>query len=121
MDAPANAAGASEPPLILLPPSAALPQPRRWVRRAMAVMWPAFLLACVVQLLVFALVDPVDFHWDGGALNWSRQAIYAAAFFAFWLLAILSSALTVLLVMPAVELNTGAQASGRNESAPLDE
>jgi len=71
----------------------------------MWILWPAFLLACVVELLVFALVDPGDLHWHGEPIGLSRQAVYTAGFFAFWLLAIGSSALTLLLTRPARELN----------------
>jgi hypothetical protein len=71
----------------------------------MWILWPAFLLACAAELLVFALVDPSDLRWHGESIALSRQAVYTAGFFAFWLLAIGSSALTVLLVRPAAEVN----------------
>ncbi len=63
----------------------------------MVVLWPAFLLACAMELLVFALVDPGDMHWGGEALGLSRQAVYAAGFFLFWLLAAGAGALTLML------------------------
>ena len=53
----------------------------------MSILWPAFLLACVIELLVFALVDPADLRWGGEALALSRQAVYTAGFFVFWVLA----------------------------------
>lgn len=74
-------------------------------RNWMSILWPAFLLASAAELLVFALVDPGDLHWRGEAVGLSRQAVYAAGFFAFWLLAIGSSALTLLLTRPASEIN----------------
>lgn len=68
----------------------------------MSVVWPAFLLACVVELLVFALVDPGELRWGGEALGLSRQAVYTLSFFVFWALAMGSSALTALLArLPA--------------------
>ena len=75
------------------------------LQRLMWVLWPAFLLASACELLVFALVDPGELHWRGEALGLSRQAVYALAFFVFWLLAIGSSALTVLLSIPSAEVN----------------
>lgn len=75
--------------------------PRRW----MWVMWPAFLLACVTEMLVFALVDPGDLQWRGAQLTLSRQAVYTVGFFVFWLLAAASSALTVLLAIPRRSVN----------------
>lgn len=66
-------------------------------RTLLGIAWPAFLAACMLQAVVFALVDPHEVHWVGHELAWSRQAVYAAGFFVFWLAAALSSALTLLL------------------------
>ena len=79
-------------------------QARRW----MWILWPAFLLACALEVLVFALVDPGDLNWRGEALHVSRQTVYTAGFFAFWLLATAAGALTLLLARPAAELNSPA-------------
>ena len=72
----------------------------------MSVLWPAFLLACAMELLVFALVDPADLHWRGEALSLSRQAVYTAAFFVFWAVAAGAAALTLLLSLPASQVNS---------------
>jgi hypothetical protein len=77
-------------------------QARRW----MWILWPAFLLACALEVLVFALVDPGDLNWRGEPLGASRQAVYTVGFFVFWLLAVGSSALTLLLTRPAREINS---------------
>ena len=53
-------------------------------RKLMSIAWPAFLAACVLQVAVFAFVDPLELHWFGRELDWSRQAVYAAGFFVFW-------------------------------------
>ena len=64
----------------------------------MVIAWPAFLVAAVLEMVVFAVVDPGDLHWlDGAPLESSRQAVYTVAFFVFWALAMVSSALTLLL------------------------
>ncbi|AKJ28655.1 inner membrane protein [Caldimonas brevitalea] len=64
----------------------------------MWIAWPAFLVAGVTEMLVFAVVDPDDLRGLGGeSLALSRSAIYTLAFFAFWALCALSSALTTLL------------------------
>lgn len=70
-------------------------------RRMMWIAWPSFLAACVLQALVFALVDPLELNWAGRDLSWSRQAVYAGAFFVFWAATLLSSALTALLGLPS--------------------
>jgi hypothetical protein len=68
------------------------------VLRLMCVLWPSFLAACALEMLVFGLVDPGDLHWPvaGGAV--SRQAVYALGFFAFWAATAASSALTAMLI-----------------------
>ena len=74
-------------------------------QRWMWIAWPAFLVAGLLEMLVFAFVDPQDMRWFGQDLDLSRQAIYTLAFFAFWFLAMLSSALTTLLELPSAEVN----------------
>lgn len=66
-------------------------------RKLMWIAWPAFLAASLLQLVVFAMVDPLELHWFAQQLSWSRQTVYAAGFFLFWGAAILSSTLTTLL------------------------
>ena len=60
----------------------------------MWVLWPSFLIAGAASATVFALVDPLDVQFFGH-LTASRQQVYAGGFFFFWLMAALSSALTV--------------------------
>jgi hypothetical protein len=74
-------------------------------QRIMWIAWPAFLVAGVLEVLVFAMVDPQDIQWFGHPLEFSRQGVYTAAFFAFWLITMLSSALTTLLSMSPFEVN----------------
>ncbi len=74
-------------------------------QRWMWIAWPAFLVAGVLEMVVFALVDPSELHWQGHPLELSRQAIYTLAFFFFWGMAMLSSALTTLLAMSPFEVN----------------
>ncbi len=74
-------------------------------QRLMWIAWPAFLLAGVIEVLVFALVDPQDLQWFGHPLALSREGVYTLAFFAFWLLTMASSALTTLLSMSPFEVN----------------
>ena len=76
-----------------------------WGKRLMVIAWPAFLVAAVLEMLVFALVDPGDLHWSGSPLSLSREAVYTLAFFVFWGLTMASSALTTLLSLPASEVN----------------
>jgi hypothetical protein len=75
--------------------------------RWMWIAWPAFLVAGVMEMAVFAVVDPADLQWFGSSLNWSREAVYTVAFFVFWVLAMASSALTMVLAMTPHEFNQG--------------
>jgi hypothetical protein len=86
-------------------------------QRLMWIAWPAFLLAGVIEMLVFALVDPQNLQWFGQPLPLSREAVYTLAFFIFWLLTIASSALTTLLAMSPFEVNRcPLPADGRSEA-----
>lgn len=74
--------------------------------RVMAVLWPAFLMAGVMEMLVFAFVDPSQLQLFGGArLDWSPTAVYTVAFFLFWGVIAMAAALTELLEVGADELN----------------
>ncbi len=67
-------------------------------QRCMWIAWPAFLVAGILEMVVFAMVDPHDLHWfDGQPLGMSRQGVYTMAFFVFWALTMLASGLTTLL------------------------
>lgn len=76
-----------------------------WAKRMMWIAWPAFLVAGLLEMLVFALVDPQDLHWFGHPLALSRQGVYTLAFLVFWGLTMVSSALTTLLAMSPFEVN----------------
>jgi hypothetical protein len=72
------------------------------MRAALQILWPAFLGACLMELLVFVHVDPGDVHTLVGVpLALSRQAVYTLSFFAFWAVIALACALTWLLTRRA--------------------
>jgi len=73
--------------------------------RMLWIAWPAFLAACVLELMVFALVDPQELQWSGQGLGWSRDTVYTLAFFAFWLVSMGACALTTLLRKEPAEIN----------------
>ncbi len=79
---------------------------KRLARRAASVAWPAFLCASVLEIAVFAFVNPEDLHTlDGAGLALSSTAIYSLAFFAFWAVAAGGGFLTLLLHRSAEEVN----------------
>ncbi len=55
-------------------------------RRAVLILWPAFLAACLLEALIFSLVEPGEFQWFGQVSQLSHQAVYSVAFFCFWLI-----------------------------------
>ena len=63
-------------------------------RSLMWILWPSFLIGAATSAAVFALVDPLDVTFLG-YLQATRQQVYAGGFFLFWLMAALSSALTL--------------------------
>lgn len=79
-------------------------------RMLMLVVWPAFLAACLLELAVFAVVDPLDLRWAGTALTWSRPAVYTAGFFVFWVAASAACSLSSLLGMGADAVNRPTEA-----------
>ncbi|WP_409983951.1 hypothetical protein [Roseateles sp.] len=71
----------------------------RAARILMASIWPAFVMAGVLEGLVFSVIDPQDLHWFGGeAIEWSRSAIYSVSFLIFWLVTTIACSMTALLV-----------------------
>lgn len=88
------------------------PALRRWA----LVTWPAFLAACLLEVLVFSMVDPGEIHWLGHQLQASRQAVYTAAFFCFWLIAMASNTLVLWLQKP-VQLVNGSPNHAFNDTS----
>lgn len=49
------------------------------------VLWPAFVAAGLLELLVFAFVDPAALQLpDGSPLALGRTTVYSLAFLLFW-------------------------------------
>ena len=74
-------------------------------QRIMWIAWPAFLVAGVLEMLVFGMFDPLDMQWFGQPIEMSRQGIYTLSFFVFWAITAASSALTSLLSMSPLKVN----------------
>lgn len=86
---------------------------KRFAHRAATIAWPAFLGAGVLEMAVFAFVDPATLSLPGGeALDLSATTVYSVAFFVFWAVAAAACALTWLLVQGAEEINTNPAIGG---------
>lgn len=82
---------------------------RRLGREVAAVAWPAFLVAGVLEIGVFAFVDPLALRTLGGAdLGVSPTTVYSFAFFFFWVASAVAGALTLLLSRSADQINSEA-------------
>lgn len=68
---------------------------------ALLVLWPSFLMAGVLEALVFVVVDPAGLQWFGSEpLDWPVQAVYTVTFFIFWAVIAMSGAITQWLQSP---------------------
>lgn len=64
---------------------AAQPVHRPLARRTLLVLWPAFVMAGVLEAMTFAVVDPSGLHWFGGEpIEWSRSTVYSVTFLIYW-------------------------------------
>jgi len=63
----------------------------------MWILWPSFLTAGFTSAVVFALIDPLDVIVLS-VLQMERYTLYGIGFFLFWLMAALSSSLTLMMV-----------------------
>ena len=75
------------------------------VRCWVLIVWPAFLAACLLEALVFAMVDPGELHLPGYFFQATRQSVYTVAFFAFWLITMACSAMVLWLAKAPPEVN----------------
>lgn len=73
-------------------------------RNLMWILWPSFLMAGAASAVVFALVDPLDVVFLGH-LQAGRLTVYTVGFFIFWIMAALSSALTLRIAPRGIELD----------------
>jgi hypothetical protein len=74
---------------------------REWI----AVLWPAFVAACLLEMVVFAAFDPHDLDVFGLSLDLGRDAVYSIAFFAFWAITSATGLVTWSLSRSSDEIN----------------
>jgi len=73
-------------------------------RRVLLIIWPSFVIAGLIEMLVFTAAHPDDMKGFGGMLTeMSATGVYTLAFFSFWLLCALGSAMTLMLSPPAAD------------------
>jgi hypothetical protein len=75
------------------------------MKDAMAVLWPAFIMAVVGELIFFTVIDPAELYFLGQQVELGPLATYSIGFLLFWVLAAASSAFTCFLLRTADDLN----------------
>lgn len=73
-----------------------------------SVAWSSMLGACLLEMLVFAVIDPTQLPYLENATGISAHGIYSLSFFAFWVAIGLACAMTMQLTKaptPAHELH----------------
>ncbi|MEK8026084.1 hypothetical protein [Pseudaquabacterium rugosum] len=66
-------------------PTTAKPPPPAWLTHALCVLWPAFLMAAVLEMLVFAWIDPAGLLGHHGTGQPGEAiAVHSLAFLLFW-------------------------------------
>ena len=74
---------------------------RPFRERALLILWPAFVMAGVLEALVFVVVDPNTLHWFGiEPVRGAQSAVDSIAFLVFWLVISTAGAITHLLEGP---------------------
>jgi hypothetical protein len=68
--------------------------PRAFRARVLVVLWPAFMMAALLEALVFSVVDP------SSLLAWAAVAVYSVSFLLFWVAIAAASAITLWLDSP---------------------
>lgn len=72
------------------------------VKRWVLIVWPAFVATCLLEALVFSVVDPSEVHWPNNVVQPTRQSVYTLAFFSFWLVSMACSGLAYWLASPQI-------------------
>jgi hypothetical protein len=67
-------------------------------RLLMTILWPSFIMAAISVGVIFSLIDPETLVFHGNTIELSDVVIYSIAFFIFWFLGAIASALTALLM-----------------------
>lgn len=72
-----------------------------FAHHALVILWPAFVMAGVQEMLVFVVVDPATFTWFGvDRLDWPASAVYTVTFLILWVTTATAGAITQLLQSP---------------------
>lgn len=74
-------------------------------QRLIHVLWPAFIVAGVAEVVFFTAFDPAELSFLGRDITLARTTVYSVGFLVFWGFAAASSALTCFFQRTAAEIN----------------
>lgn len=69
------------------------------------VLWPSFLVAGIVEIVFFTVVNPQELYLLGQPVHFSTIATYSIGFFGFWLICAASSLATLFFQQTSDEIN----------------
>lgn len=75
------------------------------MRRAIWILWPAFLIGAAANALFFTVFDPLDLHIANEPLVIGRTTAYTVGFFLCWAFGAACSAFTCFLQRSAADIN----------------
>ncbi|HYF58305.1 MAG TPA: hypothetical protein VEA81_05060 [Burkholderiaceae bacterium] len=95
----------------------------RGAREWITVLWPAFVAACLLEIVVFAAFDPHHVQAFGTSIEADPDAVLSIAFFAFWAISAAAGLVTWTLSRGADRTDRPAPRAGdapadRRRSAP---
>ena len=92
------------------------------MKQLMWILWPAFLVGGMGEVIFFSVFDPKELYLFGEASGLSRLAVYSIGFFLCWAFAAASSALTCFIQRGADEVNRcPLPAQARPQTCPKSE
>ena len=74
-------------------------------KKSMLIVWPAFMVAAALEMMVFAVLDPESLALLGEQVDWSRNTVYSVTFLIFWCMFMVCSPITLQLASPGAEVN----------------
>jgi hypothetical protein len=75
------------------------------VKKLIWILWPAFIVGGIAEVIFFTVFDPTDLRLFGEPLELSRVGVYSIGFVLFWAFAAGSSALTCFLQRTSDDIN----------------
>lgn len=75
------------------------------MQKVIQVLWPSFIVAGLVEVVFFTVINPRELYLFGEPVYLDPLATYSIGFFAFWLICAASSLTTVYFQRSADEIN----------------